>query len=321
MMNIGQWIIHMDTIHHINLAGVDLNLLVVFDALITERHVTKAGKKVGLSQPATSNALGRLRNLFDDELFVRTPEGMQPTPRATALAHPIGQVLRQIQSTLAQEPTFNPQVSERLFSVAMSDYGAFVVLPKLMNQLGNVAPKIKVRVRSAARKRAVEMLNNDYNDLVVGVFPEKYSWHQEQFLFKERFVGVCCPQHPLMSKTVTLETYIGASHLLVAPNEEDFSGTIDTILAQHNLQRNVVMAVPYFFMAPFVIQHTMLVGTLPERMIKPLAQPLGLSLFPLPKPLDKQGFSMSMLWHSRNSGELSHRWLRDTIFNLCQEDC
>ncbi len=112
----------MNIIHHLNLAAIDLNLLVVFDALFSERHVTRAGQKVGLSQPATSNALARLRDLFEDELFVRTPEGMQPTPRAIALEVPIRQVLLQIQSALVSEAPFEPATSERVFTLGMSDY-------------------------------------------------------------------------------------------------------------------------------------------------------------------------------------------------------
>ena len=309
----------MSDIHHINLAAIDLNLLVVFDALMSERNVTRAGKKIGLSQPATSNALARLRNLFEDDLFVRTPNGMQPTPRAINLSHPIGQVLLKIQSTLEKESVFSPEASERVFSIGMSDHGELVLLPKLMQSLEKEAPKVKIRVRSLEREAALKMIDKDELDLVIGFFPEHSSWHEEKALFQERFVGVCRKGNDKLSEQVTLEEYLGSGHLMVSPNNEDMTGFIDQILEQKNLRRHIAMSVPHFLVAPFVLADTDLIATLAERVAKTYLDILSLRIFDL--PLDAGGFPVSMLWHTKNNSDLAHTWLREVVAQVCAGDC
>lgn len=208
----------MTTIHHVNLAAVDLNLLVVFDALMSERHVTRAAEKIGLSQPATSNALSRLRSLFEDELLVRTATGMEPTPKAMSLAAPIRQILLQIQSSLEPEKPFVPEESNRIFTIGTSDYIEFILFSKLMGKLEMVAPKVKIRVRSLSDiKSTYRMLDADEIDLAIGYFPECPSWQQAKVLFEEKFVGVCRANNPKLSDTVTLENFLSVTHLLISP--------------------------------------------------------------------------------------------------------
>ncbi|WP_218082047.1 LysR family transcriptional regulator [Anthocerotibacter panamensis] len=300
----------MSTIHHINLAAVDLNLLVVFDALLIECHVTRAGQRIGLSQPATSNALARLRLLFHDELFVRTPKGMEPTPRALTLAQPVRQILWQVQSALLQEPTFVPETSERVFTLGMSDYAEFVLLPKLMRHLDQVAPGIRVRVRSVDRLAARSMIDTDALDLAIGYFPKQSPWQEQQRLFKERYVCVSSQDNPLTQAVLTLETYLSAGHLLVSM-AEDMVGRVDKALAQQNLKRQVVLSVPHFLVAPFVLAHTHLLCALAQRVAQAYAEALHLRLQPL--PLEVSGFTITMLWHSKNNRDPAHGWLRTTL--------
>jgi DNA-binding transcriptional LysR family regulator len=311
-----QWIIYMNIIHHINLAAVDLNLLVVFDALMSERHVTRAGQKIGLSQPATSNALSRLRNLFDDELFVRTPEGMQPTSRAIALEPMIQQVLLQIQSALISETPFVPETSERIFTLGMSDYVEFVLLAKLMQVLEVVAPRVKIQVRSTDRQEGLKLLDAEEIDLAIGFFPKCFSWHQEQLLFKEQYVCVSSRNNPKTRDTITLEDYLKASHLLVSP-KEDMTGRVDWFLEKQNLKRHVAITVPHFLVAPFVLASTNLIATLAERVARTYADVLDLIVLPL--PLEIPGFPVTMLWHTKNNSDPAHIWLRTTISGLSQD--
>jgi DNA-binding transcriptional LysR family regulator len=133
----------MSNIHHINLAGIDLNLLIVFDALMTEQNVTRAGKRVGLSQPATSNALARLRSLINDDLFTRTAAGLRPTPTAIVLHQQLRPALQQIQAALLEQSTFDPATSDRVFAIGMSDYVEFTLLSHLMQKLQILAPEIE----------------------------------------------------------------------------------------------------------------------------------------------------------------------------------
>ena len=308
----------MSGIHHINLAAVDLNLLVVFDALMSERNVTRAGEKIGLSQPATSNALSRLRNLFQDELLVRTATGMTPTPKALSLSIPIRQILLQIQSSLEQDTFFVPEDSDRLFTIGTSDYGEFILLSKLMQKLETVAPKVKIRVRSLLdMKSAYQMLDSDKIDLAIGYFPECPPWQETEVLFEEGFVGVCSAENPKISDKVTLEDYLSVSHLLISPYNEDMTGWVDDALERQNLQRHVAISVPHFLAAPFIIANTNLVVTLAERVAKTYFDALNLRIFSL--PLASEGFSMDMLWHTKNNGDLAHTWLRRIISELSKD--
>ena len=309
----------MNTIHHINLAAVDLNLLVVFDALISERHVTRAAEKIGLSQPATSNALSRLRNLFQDELLVRTATGMKPTPKAISLAIPIRQILLQIQTSLEPDQPFIPKESDRIFTIGTSDYIEFILLSKLMERLEIVAPKVKIRVRSLLdRKSTYQMLDSDEIDLAIGYFPECPSWHAAEVLFEENFVGVCRANNPKISDTVTLENFLSASHLLISPYNEDLKGWVDTVLEQQNLQRHVAISVPHFLVAPFIVAKTNLVVTLAERIAKAYIQVLNLRIFSL--PLASEGFPVTMLWHTKNNDDSTHTWLRRIISELIKDE-
>ncbi|UBF27165.1 LysR family transcriptional regulator [Kovacikia minuta CCNUW1] len=304
----------MDGIHHINLAAIDLNLLVVFDALMAERQVTRAGARIGLSQPATSNALARLRTLFDDELFVRTSTGLQPTPRAIVLEPSIRHVLLQVQAALKKDAPFDPQTTEQVFTLGMSDYGEFVLLPKLMQWIEATAPGIRILVRSSDRQLALKQLDNDEIDLALGVFPEKASWHRSQILFQENFVCVSSCNNSHVQNPITLENYLAASHLIVSP-VEDMVGRVDHILAKQNLKRRIVISVPHFLIAPFVVANTDLIVTLAERVARTYATMLNLQIQPLPIPVP--GFAFSLLWHTKNDQDPAHLWLREAIVEVC----
>jgi DNA-binding transcriptional LysR family regulator len=252
-----------------NLAAIDLNLLVVFDAIMTERNVTRAGERVGLSQPATSNALARLRKLTNDDLFVRTAGGLQPTPIAIALANQIQPALQQIDRALIEEFSFDPATSDRVFTIGMNDYTAFVMLPKLLQKIQAIAPTVAIQIRSGDRSKLMTLLDKGEVDLICGVFPKQVAWHQTQLLFKEKFVCVCRPNHPIIDNSLSVEAYITVNHLLVSI-AEDRIGRIDNYLATQNMTRQIAISVPHFLVAPFIIAQTDLVATLGMRRHKPL---------------------------------------------------
>lgn len=165
-----------------NMAAVDLNLLIVFDALMQERNVTRAGQRVGLSQPATSAALSRLRHLFEDELLVKTASGMEPTPKALQLAETLRSPLLRIQSALTEQDQFVPETSDRIFRLGMSDYAELVLLPELMQQLSQQAPNVQIQVRATDRQEALMLLDEDHIDLAIDFYPNCSSWHRQQVL-------------------------------------------------------------------------------------------------------------------------------------------
>jgi DNA-binding transcriptional LysR family regulator len=293
-----------------NLAGIDLNLLVVFDALMTEGQVTRAGEKLGLSQPATSNALARLRNLTKDELFVRSSGKLQPTPVAINLAQQIQPALSQIQAALSPAQPFDPLTSDRVFSIGMNDYVEFVLLPPLLEKLATIAPHVKIQVRSGNREQQLALLDSGEIDVMCGLFPNKIAWHQEQLLFQEQFVCVCRQDHPSIGDTISLEEYVNADHLLVSV-QEDLVGRVDFLLAQQNLTRNIAVSTPHFLVAPAILARTDLIATLVERVAKEFAPILNLKIFPCPIPL--QGFSVFMRWHQSTGDRDQNTWLRGMI--------
>ncbi|MEL7351399.1 MAG: LysR family transcriptional regulator [Cyanobacteria bacterium P01_A01_bin.116] len=293
-----------------NLSGWDLNLLVVFDALITEQHLTRASERVGLSQPATSNALARLRKLTQDELFVRTKGRFQPTPVAIALAQQIQPALQQIDAALVQTKPFDPATSDRIFSLGMSDYTAFLILPELLKTLKSLAPKIAVQVRTGERDRLLKLLDEGKVDVLCGVFPENIPWHQSQKLFEETFVCVCRQDHPQIGSEISLLQYSEAEHLLVSV-AGDRSGRIDRILQQQGLSRHVSVAVPHFLVAPFILAQTDLIAMLAKRVAERFAQRQALKL--LPSPVALTGFSVVMRWHQSSQTHAEQVWLRSQI--------
>jgi DNA-binding transcriptional LysR family regulator len=293
-----------------NLTGIDLNLLVVFDALMAELHVTRAGERIGLSQPATSNALARLRNLTHDKLFVRSSGGLHPTPVAIALAQQIQPALKQIQTALWREQNFDPTTSDRVFTIGMTDYVEFVLLPRLLERLGTTAPHVKIQVRSGDRQHLFALLDSGEVDLICGLFPEQIAWHEEQLLFQEQFVCVCRRDRPAIDDAFLLQDYLAVPHLLVSI-QEDMVGRVDKLLAEQNLSRQVAVSIPHFLVAPFILARTNLIATLPERVAHEFVRTQNLKILPCPLPLE--GFSVFMRSHQSNRNHATHIWLRAII--------
>jgi DNA-binding transcriptional LysR family regulator len=297
----------MNNIHHINLAGIDLNLLVVFDALMTDKNVTRAGERIGLSQPATSNALARLRSLIKDDLFIRTAAGLRPTPTAIVLHQQLRPALQQIQVALLEQSTFDPATSDRVFAIGMSDYVEFTLLPSLMQKLQTLAPRIGVQIRSGDRHKLLSLIDSNEIDLACGLFPEQIAWHQEQQLLQESYICVCRKNHPIIGSSLSLEEYLSVSHLLVSV-KEDRIGRVDALLAEQNLKRHIALSTPHFLTAPFILAQTDLVATLAYRVALTFAKDQKLKLLPLPLPLP--AFSVSMRWHRSTETSPACQWLR-----------
>ena len=290
-----------------NLAQIDLNLLVVFDALMSERQVTRAGERLGLSQPATSNALARLRHLTHDSLFVRTNAGLQPTPVAIALARQIQPALHHIQLALSPEPPFAPGTSDRVFTLGMTDYVEFVLLPPLLHALETVAPHVKIQVKAGDRQHLLGLLDTGDIDVACGLFPEQIAWHEQQQLFREQYVCVCRRHHPIIGDSLSLDDYLATSHLLVSI-KEDRVGRVDQLLAGQGLSRRVTLSLPHFLVVPAILARTNLMATLAKRVANEFAADPRLKILPCPLPLD--GFAVSMRWHQSTRNHASYRWLR-----------
>ena len=242
-----------------DITGFDLNLLKAFEALHAERHVTRAGQRIGLSQSAMSGALTRLRELFGDELFVRSPDGMQPTPRAADLAGPVSAALRLLRDAL-QADAFDPAAADHTVTMAMTDYAAFVLLPPLLARLAVEAPGLNVRVRGIfGRTEALDLLDNGAADLAVGFPVEASARILVRPLLQEGFACIARRDHPAFAEGAGPEAFAAALHLLVSP-EGDRTGIVDRGLAAIGLRRRIVLSLPQFLAAPFVVADTDLVA-------------------------------------------------------------
>ena len=300
--------------HEINLAGVDLNLLVLFDALMAEGNVTRAAARVGLTQPAASHALKRLRALFKDPLFVRTPKGMAPTPLADQVADPIRSVLDQVRSVLTPVKVFDPTQTDRVFTIGLSDYAAFIILPSLLERLERRAPKVRLVVRTTSHISGLAMIEAGDVELIAGNFPHPPPHMSEDLLCLEDFVCAGRWDHPVLAESLDVETYLNLRHLHVSLKGEP-QGYIDDIIRSRGFQRNVVVTVGHFLVAPFLLASTDAVATEPRRILAPLGRLLNLKL--VDPPIDIPPFQVTQIWHRRFDTDTGHQWLRDLIQAIC----
>jgi DNA-binding transcriptional LysR family regulator len=298
-----------------DLHGIDLNLLVAFDALIAERSVTRAGARIGRTQPAMSAALSRLRALLNDELFVRGPSGLQPTPRALDLAEPLGRALAEIERTLAFTQRFEPRSSAAIFTVGLSEHPAHLLLPSLVERLRDIAPGVVLHIRSfTARDDAVAMLDAGEIDMAVGVPPTTSAARiLTQPLFEERFVCVLRRDHPAASGRLDMAEFLSLSHLLVSPENERF-GVVDAALAKRDLKRRIAFSLPQMYAAPPLIARSDMIATLMSGVVS--ASGYERDLCVLSPPLDLDPVSFVLVWHRRNDTHPAQRWLREVIASL-----
>jgi len=295
--------------HALHIAGVDLNLLVVFDALLSERNVTRAARRVGLSQSATSHALSRLRVLFDDPLIVRGLGGMVPTPRAEALHGPVRDALAQLATAIGHPPRFDPAGSRRSFTVATGDYGALVLAPRLLDLASREAPNTDLRVTASAGLEGIER-----GDCDVALAPPSSARDPSsircQVMFEERFVCLLRKDHRLARGKLTLDRFCEARHVLVAPGGTA-EGPVDEALAKLGRSRRIVMTVPHFLVAPYLVAGTDYLLTLPARVADALGSKYG--LVAREPPLTVRGFSFAMFWHARLDADPGAEWFRTLL--------
>jgi DNA-binding transcriptional LysR family regulator len=297
-----------------DVAGFDLNLLKAFDALYAERHVTRAGQHIGLSQPAMSGALTRLRDVFDDELFVRSPTGMQPTPRADDLAGPISSALRLMRSVL-QDDGFDPATADHIVTIAMTDYAAFVLLPPLLARLALQAPRLDVRVRGIfGKEEVIDLLDSGEVSLAVSVPVDASARILTRLLLREGFACISRPGHPAFAEGANIESFAAASHLLVSP-EGDRAGLVDRKLASFGLARRVVLSLPQFLVAPFVVADTDLIATLASRVARRFAA-ADLGIVVHEPPIALSDWPLAMMWHRRVDDHPATVWLRECIAGI-----
>jgi DNA-binding transcriptional LysR family regulator len=298
------------------LRRADLNLLVVFQVLIDERHVGRAAARLGLTQSATSQALGRLRQMFDDPLFVRHPKGISPTSRAIELAPAIAEILDRAESVIAGAGSFDPH-APCTFTVGSADLGVFTILLPLMQQLRSNGPGIDIRIRSLDLTRVVAAFDRQEIDLALMPFPDPPARIKRQPVLKERYVGIARRGNPALNSKLTAKRWAALPHLLISPTGETHTESDDR-LAELGLKRRIVMAVPHFLAAPFVVATTDLVAVMAQRIARHFAAELDLAIFEPPVPL--HDFTIDLLTSTARKSDPALRWLIEQISQVCSGD-
>ncbi len=296
-----------------DLKDIDLNLLVVFNRLHAEGSVSAAARRLNLTQPTVSNALRRLRALFNDELFVRTSRGMQPTPYAQQLAAPIANALATLENTLAHKTAFEPQSSKKRFTVAMTDLGEIELLPRLMNLLAEIAPGVTVStVRNNAENLRQEM-EAGHVDLAIGLIPQLKAGFFQQRLFMQRYVCLFRQGHALDKDHITRREFFGANHVMVVSAGTGHAQA-DEIIDRGPQRRRVRLLVPHFVALGDILSTTDMIATVPVLYAKRCARPFGLKYLAHPIALPEIG--IHLFWHAKFHKDPDNQWLRQAIFGL-----
>ena len=301
----------------INLASVDLNLLVAFEALLEERSVTGAARRLNLGQPAMSAALGRLRSLFEDKLFIRMGKEMRPTSKAMEIAPGIVTALGQIRQTIEVSRTFDPASAKQSFAISSSDYISFVVVPAMLEFCSRTAPCLDFRMIEFEKDRVGALLEQGEINMALGVFPNIPRRTLHMPLFEERFVGIARKGHPaLFNGLMSVEAFAALPHALMT-TRRDTTGQIDKMLANYNLERRIALTIPHMLVLPFVISSSDLVSSVPYRMALRFAGIANLEVFEL--PIESDPWTVSMIWNTLVDKDYGNSWLRDTIKTICHQ--
>ncbi len=292
---------------------LDLNLLVVFNQLLVERRVSKVAENLGISQPAVSNSLAKLRKLFGDELFLRTPKGMEPTPFADQLAESVSYALAMIHSGVNQRTTFEPATAKRAFTIGMTDIGEIYFLPALVERLRTEAPGITL---STVRNAAVNLrdeLESGKVDVGIGLLPQLKAGFFQRRLFTQSYVCLMRHGHRLDKRKISLAEFSAAEHLVVI-SAGTGHGKVDELLQRSGVERSVRLTVPHYVSVGHILRGSDLIATVPERLANRLIEPFGLAKVPHPAKLPD--VAINVFWHAKYHRSPDNRWLRGVVFDL-----
>jgi DNA-binding transcriptional LysR family regulator len=307
----------MGRIDAMNLNALDLNLVRVLDALLRERSVTRAGDQIGLSQPAVSAALNRLRHALNDQLFVRRGNDMVPTPRAESLAEPVRTALREIQRAFQSAKTFDPAELERTFTLMGADFFSMLLMPFLAARIAGVAPRVSFRFLDSARGDVSRLLQEDEIDAALERPLEVSDWVSSTPLFYSPFAIIAARDNAAIRQAgiadgerLPMELFCELPHVLRSI-DGSMSGSTDEALAKFGLARRVCLALPHFQAVALAVANGNYLAAVPMQFAVWAAKTLSLGLFEPPLPIAVA--EIRLYWHARHDDEPPHRWVRNQI--------
>ena len=303
----------MLTMNGMNIRDLDLNLLLVFEAVAQTRSMTAAGRRLGQAQPTVSHALSRLRRLCGDPLFVRTRSGVEPTPYAQRLIGPVSHALDTVRLGFAREGPFNPATSERIFTVLLSDVGQAAFLPPLARQMAEDAPSAGLVAAEIPRSSYREALESGRAELAIGGLGFLQTGFYRRRLFTDRYVCCVCAESRLAREGITLDDYVAGRHVgVISPGLPDDG--VDHALLSTGRGRRFAVKVPHFLVAPTLVPGTELIATVPSRALRGQAAAKGVTV--LEPPLPTPPIEVALYWHERLHGDDGSRWLRGVVVSL-----
>lgn len=289
---------------------LDLNLLVVLDALLSEQNITRAGEKVYLSQSATSGALARLREFFGDELLVQVGRKMVLTPLGESLVTPVRAILIQIQTTIEQRPEFDPASADRKFTLIMSDYTATVLMPEVIRAASEIAPRVSFELLTPT-DAPVEELERGHADFIL--LPDNFlsDQHPRCAVFEESFVCLCWRDNPLIGETLSLDEYLGLGHVMVRFGSQRRPSVDEWLTDKFGIERRAEVVATTFSAVPHYVVGTTRIATIHRRLAELWASYLPLRV--LPAPLDIPSMGWSLQWHQYRDLDPATRWMSRLI--------
>jgi LysR family transcriptional regulator, nod-box dependent transcriptional activator len=291
-----------------NLASVDMNLLVALDLILEERNLTVAGRRLGSSQPAMSHTLWRLRKLFDDELLIRIGRSYELTPLARELRVPLRDALKQFELVLEQRPTFDPAMDERSFQLAASDYASYLIFQPVMQRLQTEAPHVRLQISPLTQTQRVRAEEGEI-DLIV--WPESVGPElPHEVLFSDRWVAIAWSGNDEVDKTLTLEQYVRLPHIGYGAGAHPLS-MLDQAVTNEYPETQMALLVESFFMLPFMLSHTRYIAVLNEKLARKLARKGDVKV--LRFEFTTEPLTEAMYWHPRFTTDPAHQWLRGVI--------
>lgn len=296
-----------------NLSKVDLNLFIVFDAIYSEANLTRAGQIVGITQPAVSNALARLRETFNDPLFVRTAQGMVPTPMAQNIIGPVRNALQLLRVSVQESRIFNPQQANKTYRVSMTDLTEAVLLPPLFQRLRRLAPQVCIESMLSRRREMTKELAAGRLDFAVDAPLNTDPQVRHVKLLDDRYVCALRRGHPLAKEKISLEDYLSLSHIHISSRRSGL-GYVDLSLGKMGIQRRVVLRSQHYLMASTVLQQTDMAMTVPERF----ARRHDLHYVDLPVN-DVPNVESHLYWHESTDQDPANRWMREQLIEIAQK--
>jgi len=306
----------------VNLSAFDLNLLRVLDALLREGSTVKAGARIGLSQPAVSAALARLRSGLGDELFFRSGQGLEPTEYARSLELPLRDIFSGIEGILQSPMKFIPESAEQNFKISGSDFFAEMLMPRLADRISRQAPGVRVQLVDLVADTNLDSVENNEVDLALAPVLPLPGWAKRRTMFRSKYAVIARRGNPHFAHAglkpgdvVPIDLFCDLGHVLFSP-EGKLAATGDVALARVGRQRRVVMTMPVFSGVYGAVSESDLIALLPHQLARHVSARFGLDLFEPPMPVDT--VEIIMVWHKRSTASPGNQWLRSQIADILQ---